>query len=718
MKVTEILLKYLLGAVLLSATTSSLAVSLGRMRGATILSRPLNVTLPVQFNESESRASACVSANVFFGDSQIPPSRVSTVIEAGAKATEALIRIQTTSAVDEPIVTVLVREGCTQNSTRKYVLLPEVSGNNAVQATDTIAEAVVAVQLAPPRNVARRSGAPAGTVEADPALTSPRRRAFRAKAEANPSASAANDQRARVLALALTIPPVHPAAKLPREPGQKSLSARLKLDPLDLSAERDPVLRSSFEILTMPSTDTQQRAAAAALWQALNVQPQDVLRDSQRLKFLETEVANILAQGRKSENAVEALRVQLELSRSERYSNWLVYVLGALLMAALAVVFFWTRNQRINSEFTLGPWWRRRLDPDNKFEGQDAVPGNLAPASWQSKVQPLVPIDPPVNSKRDLDLNAAGAESKKQNARMPQSAKGFRPIESKGHPDFSRSLPGVTGSPRVGNAEELFDVQQQADFFVSLGDFDMAVEVLRHHITDSVDASALVYLDLFDLYRSLGYNDDYDLLRQEFNQIFNAQVPVFDEYTTDTQGLEFYPAALSKIESLWPTPEVIKVIEESFFRKPNSIHEVFSVTAYRELLLLHAIAKKIVERPTGSGNIAPSASPAPDSSTASEVLHNATDFATTGSLPLSAELKDTAPARAVFTETSIGSIQPHVSPRLGLDIDLSDQFHFHDKAVPEILPPATVSELPSHQQSRNLIDFDLDPVKQPPSKTT
>jgi hypothetical protein len=79
--------------------------------------------------------------------------------------------------------------------------------------------------------------------------------------------------------------------------------------------------------------------------------------------------------------------------------------------------------------------------------------------------------------------------------------------------------------------------------------------------------------------------------------MFNAQVPAFDDYTMDSHGLEFYVAAWTRIESLWPTPKVLDVLEESIFRKPDSRSEVFSLAAYRELLLLHSIAKKIIAPP-------------------------------------------------------------------------------------------------------------------------
>lgn len=110
------------------------------------------------------------------------------------------------------------------------------------------------------------------------------------------------------------------------------------------------------------------------------------------------------------------------------------------------------------------------------------------------------------------------------------------PIAAPDRIELSISLPSMTGMPRIVNAEELFDVQQQADFFVSLDDFDKAIEVLRHHIADNVETSAVAYLDLFDLYHQLGRKADYEALSENFSRTFNAGIPAFDCYEADTQG--------------------------------------------------------------------------------------------------------------------------------------------------------------------------------------
>jgi hypothetical protein len=154
-----------------------------------------------------------------------------------------------------------------------------------------------------------------------------------------------------------------------------------------------------------------------------------------------------------------------------------------------------------------------------------------------------------------------------------------------GHSSFSNS--------RYVAAEELFDIQEQADFFMSLDQPEQAIEVLKNHITDSVETSALAYMDLFDIYHQLERTQEYSELREEFNQVFNAQVPNFQDYGQKTDGLEAYPVALQNIQRYWPGLQTLDVIEESIFRQPDAQIPPFDMLAYRELMMLYALAKEL-----------------------------------------------------------------------------------------------------------------------------
>jgi hypothetical protein len=684
MNATETTLKYILGAVLLTGAGSGLAVSLGRMQGATLVGRPFDVTLTAQFDGAEGLTAVCVAAEVFFGDAQVPETRVRIATSSGLKSGEARIRIQTTSAVDEPVVTVYVREGCLQKNARKYVILAEFLSDSASPAPVTLGEAI---PLAMPnreqgptlRGTGSVAGALAVTKRAESTTSGARKPSFKPKAVS--ITSAASDERpAAPVSPRMVLPSMHLTARVEAEPVRKSSRARLKLDVLDLSIDRDPVLRFSSELLTMPSTDALQRAAAAALWQALNAQPQDILRDTQRLKSLETDVATMLAQSRKTETAVTQLRVELEQARADRYSNWLVYGLSSLVMLGSVLgLFLWARSKRQTSKFSQGPWWRKRLEADDNMENLGASPHDVEPLGQHLNTRIANAISPAAGSSNtDLDLEEY-VRARAETFPEPRMSEHLEPMGTNDHTGFSSSL---IGAPRAVNAEELSDVQHQADFFMSLGQFDKALDVLHHHITESEETSAMVYLDLLDLYHHLNRKVDYELLRKDFNEIFNAEVSPFDQYNPESNGLEFYPTAISRIESLWGTPKVLDAIEESIFRKPGSSGDVFSIAAYRELLLLYAIAKELVGRPGEMGEVAGPSNP------------SESGFSSTSSQPLSARLK-TTPDKVLLSNQEVDLTLPTISRWLALDIDISRDFD--------------ESPTPQRVDSSDLLEFDIDP---------
>lgn len=111
--------------------------------------------------------------------------------------------------------------------------------------------------------------------------------------------------------------------------------------------------------------------------------------------------------------------------------------------------------------------------------------------------------------------------------------------------------PAVASVPQglqIVNPEELFDILQQAEFFVSVGEHDQAIEVLKQHNADRGETSPFSYLELLRLYHQLGRADDFAQLRMQFMRHFNADLPAFSQFRTQGKGLEFYTDELAEIE--------------------------------------------------------------------------------------------------------------------------------------------------------------------------
>ncbi|MCW5652308.1 hypothetical protein [Hydrogenophaga sp.] len=649
----------------------------------------------------EDAGTTCVSTDVFYGDSQVSPSMVRSATQATTSPeAQASVRIQASVPVNEPIVTLYVRAGCTNAFTRRYVLLADPA-SEPVTPTAAASAAPLAGTVPLPLPAAASEPTPRATPRTEtpvrkPAGSPPARRADTPAAA--PRGTSSVVRRAA---------PAAPAAATPR----------LRLDPIDLDpgVERDPNLKLSPWLLSEPNASEEARAEALQRWAAINASPEDILRDARRLSALEGETAELRNARAQDQASLAELRAELAQARDERFRNPLIYLLGALLLLALlALAWLWRRRSATPVAGQPRAWWSSHPDDKAVLAHLETPPTarKTVPAALQTKPRPATAA----SGAKDVDFqfepdSSFGGGSK---AGSPTSANpGFRssvapetvpPLSARDKREFSSSAIGVSRSIAT---EELFDVQQQADFFVSLGEDNQAIEVLRNHLAESLEPSPLAYLDLFKLYHRLGRRHDYDQLRDEFNQVFNAGAPPFDHYADAGRGLEAYETAFSRIQTLWPEPRVLDLIEQSIFRDANDDEvEVFDLEAYRELLLLHAIAKDLVKRE------------------AEPVDRQDPDFSHTASQPLKAAGRLLPGGRSDAREAvvarqdrptepmSLDDLLP-MSDHVGLDINLDDisEFSAFEASLPEvdvaIEPTANRAQSEAAGAPSNLIDFEL-----------
>lgn len=139
-------------------------------------------------------------------------------------------------------------------------------------------------------------------------------------------------------------------------------------------------------------------------------------------------------------------------------------------------------------------------------------------------------------------------------------------------------------------------------------------------------------------------------------------------------GLEAYETVMSCMETLWPLPKVLELIEESIFRRPDATTKAFDLEAYCELLLLYGVAKEIVKPELGKlgadeGELSFDL-PEVTLKTADAKPENKTSkFMATSIQPLSATVRKNKHQETVLVPLTV---LPKPSPRLGLDIDLNE----------------------------------------------
>ncbi|MEZ5665472.1 MAG: hypothetical protein R3E94_18365 [Burkholderiaceae bacterium] len=667
-------------------------MTLGRHSGAAVIGRPLDIRAQVQLAPGESLDELCLSADVFYGDSQVGMVRTQT--QQPAPDAQASLRIQTSQAINEPIVTVYVRAGCQAPFTRRYVLL-----------ADPVNEPVTAPSAVnvPTQGAVRTGPAGDSTVVAETKdggatpSSSSSSDAGPASAAASPSAPSGATGTARIRsraparASAASEAPRKPASVVRRAAPAPAPGPRLQLDPPDLSLdfERDPVLRLSLTLLSEPATSEDVREAAGLLWKALNATPEEILGDARKLAVLEAE-----AKGLRDEEARKVARIaelEARLQENEQRS-WLTYGLAVLLLASLLglAVLMRRRRQQAWEAAKSKAWWdeeaaRRPLQDAHLAAEDEGVEGDA------------VDIDLGIES--DFQHSASSSLSPLSRPAVADSTPSSAVHGSEHQRPF---VPSAIGVSRSVATEELIDVQQQADFFVSLGEDEQAIHVLRSHLSESQEPSPLAYLDLLKLYHRLDRRSEYDALRKEFNNVFNAGAPQFEQFSdSEGQGLEDYETAMGRIQALWPQPRVLDVIEQSIFRDPGDQDgEVFDLEAYRELLLLHALAKDIIRK---------------DERDTSQDDSSRPGFRHTKIQPLKAVAGGVAGV-ASPTEPMPMDITPPASVNVGLDVDLDELAEL--SAFEASLPDVSIKVEPTARNpgaadkddallSGNLIDFEV-----------
>jgi hypothetical protein len=679
------------GGILLSTALSSSAITLGPQSGAGVLGRPLDIRVQAILAPGEEATDLCVSADVLYGDTQLSPGNVRTTLQRATPNAQAHVRVQASVAIDEPVVTVLLRAGCAAPFTRRYVLLADPISEPAATSPTATASGVSAA----PRGL----GISQLPVVSAPGASAPPSSNLRAANSgsavpgAAQSAQAAEQQPGRASAKVPATMSANRASSVVRKPAAvqpaPAATPRLQLDAIDLSLaiERDPVLKLSLSLLSEPAGSEETRAAAGLLWKAVNASPEDILRDNTQLLALSAELSALRVAQTSSQTTVSELTSRLQESRQWQ---WLVVALGVLLALALvAMLWLWRQLRTRPDPADNQEWWAQA-------KALNLHVGNLAQDRSAAESSPLVirdrtPVpDPSLLKPRPLSLSA------ELSAGRPGGFEAGKPVPLA--VDRAEFAPSQSASRSVAT-EELFDVQQQADFFISLGEDEQAIKLLRDHIAESQVPSALTYLDLLKIYHRLGRQEPYEQLRLEFNGLFNAGVPVFDQFSDEGRGLEFYERALGRIQALWPEPRVLDVIEQSILREAgDSDSEVFDLEAYRELLLLYAMAKDMIQRE------------AIDSKFPRE-------FENTNVHALKATARRSA---AALTNSPTGASalpvdhRPRFSPNLGLDVNLDDLLapSVFEVSLPHVDfsmgPTADAVRPPEGRgQPSNMIDFEL-----------
>ncbi|HSW21770.1 MAG TPA: hypothetical protein VLJ62_03300 [Burkholderiaceae bacterium] len=344
---------------------------------------------------------------------------------------------------------------------------------------------------------------------------------------------------------------------------------RLQLDPVEPVARGSAAASAAAAVQEAQLRVAAMAASAAIAEQAASAALANAAAAAQRMQALEQGLEKLRADAERDREQTAALRLKLaQAENTGKLTPWLVAAMA--LLAALAI-WLWTRMRQLQRE-RQAAWWA---------------------ATKGAAVAGRAPLNPPTLHPMTLPPQVAPPPLVK-----PEATVTVRPTAAPAKPAFRDSLFTSHHEPRDVSIEELIDLEQQAEFFVVLGQDDAAIDLLMGHIRSSGGTSPLPYLKLLEIYRRQGDRESYERTRERFNHRFNAYAPDWDSDLQHGRSLDEYPGVMQRLRASWSNPlDTMAELEALMFRRDGG--ELFELPAYREVLFLYSMARDLLDHQGG-----------------------------------------------------------------------------------------------------------------------
>lgn len=582
-RATALILACALSAVALEVQ----ALGFGRLNSTAVLGQPLNLPVPLRLDAGERLEPECVQAAVTAGESQWGRDQVRVRLEPGSSPSEWVARITSTLAIEEPVVEITLTVGCERRFSRRFIALADPPGLQAArQESPAPVAAAVPLAAAEPPAVAEH---PPRSSRSQPAPTADGQATAPATKRKGPTAPSARKP-------AVSTPAVASAA--PRPATSADTGARLMLDVggprLKLDIE-DPVF--------MPAAPADGAASAT------DTDVASAVPETQRLQLLEKTLAELQRDSQSARDATAALRARL--AEAETGNRALPWVLGLLALAVLVAVWLAWRLRRLHEQAAGLPHWWAPEQAGGELMADESLVEALEPTA-PHRAPSLAPqqeftLDDAADEATDrvgeatsplpaalaLEREVAPRLGSRDAVPLPPETPIERTMVMPAAPFTLERAPAEPQAAREVSVEELLDLEQQADFFIALGQEDAAVDLLMSHLRSTGGLSPLPYTKLLEIYRRQGDREAYERIRARFNRRFNAYAPDWDAGPLSGRALEDYAEVVQQLQALWTQPlDAMALLEAMLFRK-DSAHELFDLPAYKDVLLLYALARDL-----------------------------------------------------------------------------------------------------------------------------
>lgn len=622
-------------AAWLGGATPALAITVGAPHTQSALFQPLRLVLPLQLQPGETLNPDCVTVVVVAGETRLPGDQIQVQLQGRTEGEVSAVRVSTLAPIDEPLVTLNLSLGCPTRFTRQFTALIDPPGPTArAEPLPTVPEGD---QLYSP--ALRAALATSGSRASDLLAAG--------KSAPASAASAAVPEPPVTLpsaAASATTPAATPAAKAPRAPRASKPRDTTHRTPHQTPtplAQADQAATSSPPPTTRPAARLQLEApevlsAPAAPVAASEPRPSAASAAAtgaaqERVVQLEAELARMRAESREMKEALKQLTAQLRQSPAND-RNWLLMLGGISLLLAVACGWLFLQLQRLR-RVSQEAWWAQLADGEGVGRSRRGAPSSASPLVVPPETWPS-PDEPEAPSHRDEPVTAAvpaarGAQVTRVdietdagqdflNGNLPPSAKDAPDTVPVGDeavslqlldmPQSNTDLQPLQALPERAAAEgvsveELIDLEQQVDFFMVLGQHEAAVDLLSQRLHETGRHTALPYLKLLEILQRHGDQGGFERVAQEFSERFHAQAPVWSDDIAAGEGLLAYAQAAELIIQSWRDAAMTMQLIQTLLAHGDPDGHAFNLAAYRDILMLYAVARDISEHEVRGADI-------------------------------------------------------------------------------------------------------------------
>ena len=290
-----------------------------------------------------------------------------------------------------------------------------------------------------------------------------------------------------------------------------------------------------------------------------------------------------------------------EIRKNSFSRNWVIGLASLVLASLLIILLLFMHVRRMQNSVEMS-WWEQGRDKKEAMRLKNISENvEVAQASNETNVNSddvraqdgFVPRSGAMQGPNDAyeDVGKLPFDDEIQSFSQNATSSGTPTLEETNNSTFNF----FTGHGSSVKVEEISDITQEAEFWMSVNDPQRAIEILNDQEDVAHPNSPVPWLYLLDLYRLVKDKSKYDRLRDRFVTLFNAHIPEFEAVVidVDVMHLENYPHLIERVCRMWNGSEIIPFLESLLVDDREGKRTGFELPVYRDILLLISIAHEI-----------------------------------------------------------------------------------------------------------------------------